>query len=113
MNHRIVLPALVLVFLLESCSGLFTTREKDDFIKVKGTQFIHNSKPYYYAGTNLWYGCYVGSPGPTGNRERLRRELDSLQAFGLVNLRVLAASEESYIKRSVKPAYSKGAGSRG
>ncbi|MBP1646735.1 MAG: mannanase [Bacteroidetes bacterium] len=110
MNHRIVLPALVLIFVLESCSGFFTAREPDDFITVKGTQFIHNSKPYYYAGTNLWYGCYLGSPGPTGNRERLLRELDSLQALGLMNLRVLAASEESYIKRSVKPAIQKAPG---
>src|SRR5512140_2892345 len=104
MRLRIILPSVLCIFLLASCSGFFTSGEPDGFIKVKGMQFIHNGKPYYYAGTNLWYGCYLGSPGPTGNRERLVRELDSLKALGLVNLRVLAASEESYIKRSVKPA---------
>jgi mannan endo-1,4-beta-mannosidase len=110
MNYRIALPLFVFIVLLESCSGLFLSRERDDFIRVQGTQFIHNGRPYYYAGTNLWHGCYLGSPGTTGDRARLLRELDSLQALGLVNLRVLAASEESYIKRSVKPAIQKAPG---
>ena len=104
MKLRVILPSVLCIFLLASCSGFFTSGEPDGFIKVKGMQFVHNGKPYYYAGTNLWYGCYLGSPGPTGNRERLVHELDSLQALGLVNLRILAASEQSYIKRSVKPA---------
>ena len=59
---------------------------QDDFVKVKGTHFIYNGKPYYYAGTNLWYGCYIGSPGETGDRPRLLRELDSLHAIGLDNI---------------------------
>lgn len=97
-------------FLLSSCSILPFFRERDDFIRVKGTQLIHNEKPYYFGGTNLWYGCYIGSPGETGDRARLLRELDSLKANGLVNLRILAASEESYIRRSVKPAIQRGPG---
>jgi mannan endo-1,4-beta-mannosidase len=110
MNYRVLLLSVGCIFLLASCSGFFLSGERDDFITVKGIQFIHNGKPYYYAGTNLWYGCYLGSPGLTGNRARLVRELDSLRAMGLVNLRVLAASEESYIKRSVKPAVQKAPG---
>jgi mannan endo-1,4-beta-mannosidase len=52
----------------------------------------------------MWYGCYLGSPGSTGNRARLVRELDSLKAFGLTNLRILAGSEASQKIRGVKPA---------
>jgi mannan endo-1,4-beta-mannosidase len=110
MNCRVLLLSLISASLLASCSGFFTSGERDDFVKVKGMHFVHNGKPYYYAGTNLWYGCYLGSPGVTGNRARLVRELDSLQSMGLMNLRVLAASEESYIKRSVKPAVQKAPG---
>jgi len=110
MKFRLVIPSVVFVLLLESCSVFFPTREPDGFITVQGTRFFHNGRPYYFAGTNLWYGCYIGSPGPTGDRGRLVRELDSLQADGLTNLRVLAASEESYIKRSVKPAIQKAPG---
>lgn len=58
----------------------------------------------------MWYGGYLGSPGSTGNRPRLIRELDSLRAHGIVNLRVLGASEESGIGRSVKPAIQRAAG---
>ena len=84
--------------------------EPDDFIRVKGTRFVHLGTPYYYVGTNLWYGGYLGSPGETGDRTRLLRELDSLCAMSLTNLRILAASEESYIKRSVKPAIERAPG---
>jgi mannan endo-1,4-beta-mannosidase len=110
MNSRNVLVCTVLAFALAGCAGLFPWGERDDFIRVRGTQFIHNGRPYYFAGTNLWYGCYIGSPGKTGDRERLLRELDSLCANGLVNLRILAASEDSYLKRSVKPAITRSPG---
>jgi mannan endo-1,4-beta-mannosidase len=96
--------------LFTSCSFLSFIKEKDGFIRVQGTQFFHNGKPYYFAGANLWYGCYLGSPGETGDRPRLLRELDTLQTYGITNLRLLAASEESYIRRSIKPAIQKAAG---
>lgn len=76
----------------------------DNFIKINGKNFELNGKPYYFIGTNFWYGCYLGSSGKTGNRERLVRELDRLQEIGLTNLRILAASESSYIKKSLEPA---------
>ena len=98
------------LLLLPSCASLFSPGGPDDFIRVEGTHFVHAGKPYYYGGTNLWYGCYLGSPGQTGDRERLVRELDELKALGLVNLRVLAASESSYIRRSVRPAIQRAPG---
>ena len=84
--------------------------EQDDFVRVNGTHFVHNGKPYYYAGTNLWYGCYIGSPGETGDRPRLLRELDSLHAIGLDNFRILAGSEASKKLRGIKPAILRSAG---
>src|SRR6188474_1339721 len=73
------------------------------FVKVKGRHFELDGKPYYFAGANLWYGMYLGSPGSTGDRARLIRELDQLAAQGVLNLRVLAISEASTLKRSVTP----------
>jgi len=110
MSFKTVLLSLFLLVLLESCSVFSPFSEREDFIRVRGIHFIHNDKPYYYAGTNLWYGCYLGSPGSTGDRPRLLRELDSLCASGFTNLRVMAASEDSYLSRSVRPAIQRAPG---
>ena len=110
MNRRLLAVCSMLLLAFAGCAVLFPTGERDDFIRVKGTRFIHNGRPYYFGGANFWYGCYLGSPGRTGNRERLRLELDSLSAIGLVNLRILAASEESYMKRSIRPAITRSPG---
>jgi mannan endo-1,4-beta-mannosidase len=103
-KHEDLLICVLLAALLSACAGLLPWGEREDFIRVEGSHFVHNGRPYYFAGTNLWYGCYIGSPGETGDRERLQRELDSLCAVGLTNLRILAASEESYLVRSIRPA---------
>ena len=64
-----------------------------NFIQVKGKHFEKEGRPYYYLGTNFWYGINLGSKGPGGNRERLIRELDRFQKSGINNLRIMAASE--------------------
>lgn len=74
------------------------------FVTVKGRHFELDGRRYYFAGANLWYGMYLGSPGPSGDRARLTRELDQLASQGVLNLRVLAISEASALKRSVTPA---------
>ncbi|MGE5859906.1 MAG: T9SS type A sorting domain-containing protein [Ignavibacteria bacterium] len=74
------------------------------YIKVNGTHFSLNGKPYYFTGTNFWYGCYIGSTGQTGDRERLTRELDRLNEAGIKNLRILGASENSASQNAIKPA---------
>ena len=56
---------------------------RSDFVKVKGRHFELDGKPYYFAGANLWYGMYLGSPGATGDRARLTKELDQLAAQGV------------------------------
>ena len=34
---------------------------KSNFVKVKDGHFIRDGKPYYYVGTNFWYGAILGS----------------------------------------------------
>jgi mannan endo-1,4-beta-mannosidase len=84
--------------------GAHANPGQSGFVTVKGRHFQLDGKPYYFAGANLWYGMYLGSPGTTGDRARLTRELDQLAAQGVLNLRVLAISEASTLKRSVTPA---------
>ena len=110
MKPQYALCLVVVSVMLSSCSILSLFQMREDFIRVHGTQFFHKSSPYYFAGTNMWYGGYLGSPGQTGNRPRLLRELDSMNANGIANLRVLAASEESYIRQSVRPAIQRSPG---
>jgi mannan endo-1,4-beta-mannosidase len=113
MNSRLLLIPAIACFsalLLSSCSLVTAVEGKDQFISVRGTQFFYQGMPYHFAGTNMWYGAYLGSPGPTGDRARLVRELDKLKALGFTNLRILAASEESAIRRSVKPAFQRAPG---
>ena len=64
-----------------------------DFVKVKNGHFVRGGKPYYYVGTNFWYGPILGSEGPGGDRARLRRELDEMQRLGIDNLRILVGAD--------------------
>jgi len=61
----------------------------NNFIKVKGTQFELNNKPYFFIGTNLWYGMHLGF----SDKKRLLRELNQLQELGVTNLRIMALVE--------------------
>ena len=63
------------------------------FVRVQGTHFTRDGQPYYFLGANFWYGMNLGSRGPGGDRGRLVRELDRLQALGVTNLRIVAGSE--------------------
>jgi mannan endo-1,4-beta-mannosidase len=95
------------VILLGIASGAHAAADiaaQSGFVTVKGRHFLLDGKPYHYAGANVWYGMYLGSPGKTGNRARLLKELDLLASQGVMNLRVLAISEASKLKRSVTPA---------
>lgn len=62
------------------------------FIKVEGNQFLKANKSYNFIGTNFWYGAHLAAE-QTGDRVRLLKELDSLQANGITNLRIMAGSE--------------------
>ncbi|NJK94234.1 MAG: cellulase family glycosylhydrolase [Bacteroidales bacterium] len=79
-------------------------QKKSDFIKVEKNKLVIHDKPYYFCGTNFWYGYYLGSKGITGDRERLKRELDRFVLLGINNLRILAASEACTFEGTLKPA---------
>jgi mannan endo-1,4-beta-mannosidase len=104
--------SLAVIFtLLMACSKQSVTSPANhDFVKVSGVQFQKNGKPYYIAGTNMWYAAYLGSPSAVGDRARLTKELDTLKSIGVNNLRVLAVSEKSEINSAVKPATTNGFG---
>ncbi|MDR3527267.1 MAG: cellulase family glycosylhydrolase [Rhizomicrobium sp.] len=74
------------------------------FVRVDGWQLRLGGRGYRFAGSNLWYGAYLGSPGALGHRDRLKRELDSLKRLGVGNLRLLASGEDSPLNNSLKPA---------
>jgi mannan endo-1,4-beta-mannosidase len=63
-------------------------------VSVKNHQFYANGKPYYFIGTNYWYGSLLGlKKDKKKGVERLRRELDFLKANGVTNLRIMAGAE--------------------
>jgi mannan endo-1,4-beta-mannosidase len=80
-------------------------KSNSGFVAIEGTQFMIDGKPYYFVGTNFWFGAYLGSPGPEGDRDRLVKELDLLKANGITNLRILAASEQANHTRALKPSF--------
>lgn len=81
------------------------------FVVAKNGKFYQNGKPYYYIGTNYWYGTLLGlQKDPTRGIDRLKKELDFLKDNGVKNLRVMAGAEgEGLINGIVRvgPAYQK------
>ncbi|MFV0417427.1 MAG: beta-mannosidase [Dysgonomonas sp.] len=86
------------------CNPMKRNKENPFIYVTENGQFIKNGKPYYYIGTNFWYGAILGSEGEGGNRERLTKELDSLSAIGVENLRILVGADGvNGIKAKVEP----------
>ncbi|MBX7172181.1 MAG: cellulase family glycosylhydrolase [Pyrinomonadaceae bacterium] len=80
---------LILCF---SASGL----AQANFVKAKNGQLFIGNKPYYFIGTNYWYGSYLGlEKDKKRGIERLRKELDFLKSNGVTNLRIIAGAEGS------------------
>ena len=86
----------------------FACTSQTSFVETRGGQFIRNGTPYRYIGTNFWYGPILASDTPVGDFERLTRELDTLKALGMTNLRVLvgAQGQDGVISR-VEPTLEK------
>lgn len=84
--------SLFLIFILLPFSALMG-QTNSDFVRIEGTTFIKAGAPYYFIGTNFWYGMNLGIAGEKGDRARLIRELDALKEMGITNLRIMAASE--------------------
>ena len=78
--------------------------EVTDYVRVENGHFMRGDKPYYYVGTNFWYGAILGSEGQGGDRERLGKELDAMKRLGIDNLRILVGSDgERGVKTKVEP----------
>ncbi|MBR5062233.1 MAG: cellulase family glycosylhydrolase [Prevotella sp.] len=77
---------------------------KSSFVTVNNGHFERDGKPYYYVGTNFWYGAILGSEGQGGDRKRLCRELDFMKSMGIDNLRILVGADgERGVKTKVEP----------
>ena len=78
--------------------------DENPFVHVVDGHFIRDGKPYYYVGTNFWYGAILASEGQGGNRERLATELDAMKRMGIDNLRILVGADgERGVKTKVEP----------
>ena len=63
------------------------------YVNVRDGRFMRDGKPYTFVGTNFWYGPILASDGRGGNFQRLTKELDTLKALGITNLRVLVGGD--------------------
>ena len=94
---------IVLVVLIVACQQKQDTA-KPSFVKVENGHFVKDGKPYYFVGTNFWYGAILGSEGQGGDRARLGRELDMMKEMGIDNLRILVGSDgERGVTTKVEP----------
>ena len=74
------------------------------FVTVQDGGFAIDGRPYRYVGTNLWHAPILASTGQGGDRERLMAELDSLQALGINNLRILAGADGPHgVRTHIEP----------
>lgn len=113
---KIILIVVLLLVAMVACLWWINKKDKneqaeDKFVKVVDGHFQRNGKPYYYVGTNFWYGAILGSEGRGGNRERLCQELDDMKAMGIDNLRILVGSDgEEGVLTKVEPTLQKAPG---
>ena len=95
-----------LITLLMACITLpmMGQADKGKFVTVENGHFLKDGKPYYYVGTNFWYGAILGSEGQGGDRKRLVKELDYMKKIGIDNLRILVGSDgERGVTTKVEP----------
>lgn len=90
------LRLLILAFLLSLIFSAGANAQTNSFVSVKGHQFYVNNQPYYFVGTNYWYGSLLGlEKNRRKGIDRLRKELDFMKANGITNLRLMAGAEGS------------------
>ena len=113
---KIILIVVLLLVAVVACLWWINKKDKneqaeDKFVKVVDGHFQRNGKPYYYVGTNFWYGAILGSEGRGGNRELLCQELDDMKAMGIDKLRILVGSDgEEGVLTKVEPTLQKAPG---
>ena len=62
---------------------------KNSYYQVEDGRIVKDGVPQYFIGTNVWYAPQLAVTEP----ERLLKELDTLSALGVKNLRILATDE--------------------
>ena len=91
---------------LPGCAeGLGDAEGENSFVTRNGLQLMRDGQPYRIVGANMWYAAWLGADAEYGDRARLIRELDRLQAIGVNNLRIMAAAEEGPLNNSIKPGF--------
>lgn len=61
----------VLLLLLASCHLVPKNQRENNFVQVQNGQFVRKGKPYYFIGTNFWYGAILASEGQGGGSHTL------------------------------------------
>lgn len=87
---RNLLILLIFPLFLTYCSS---EKKEAEFIRIEDQKFIKDGKPYFFTGVNMWYAAYLGSTAE--GQKRLMKELDTLKALGVDNIRILAGSEKT------------------
>ena len=105
LSRRRLLAAGTAALAAASAQAAHGAAAPSTFVTVKDGRLSLGGKPYRFVGANLWYGAWLGSPGPSGDRARLGRELDRLKALGVTNLRILGAGETSPAKVAISPTF--------
>lgn len=107
-NNTLLFALSALLLMIVACTPK-QQQVVNPFIHVNEEgQFIRDGKPYYFVGTNFWYGAILGSQGQGGDRERLHKELDFMKANGIDNLRVLVGGDgEDGIPTRIMPSLQK------
>lgn len=92
----LIRPLFVTIAVFFAAFSPVFCQSRRDFVLVKGTSLTLKGKPYYFVGTNYWYGSLLGLINDRKKGvERLRKELDFLKANGVTNLRLMAGAEGS------------------
>ena len=75
-----------------SCNSSKTAGNQSEFVSVQNGEFHIGDSVYRFVGANFWYAGILGAE-KQGDRKRLAEELDSLQALGIDNLRILVGGD--------------------
>jgi len=105
LNIKLIGIALVIVLFFGCKSTSFKKAAKLNIplITVKDSKFYKGDKPYYFVGTNYWYGPLIAAKN-IGDRKRLIKELDLMKNVGIDNLRILVGAEGDGGDSRVSPA---------
>ncbi len=80
---------IVLIFVF---SISLSANGQQEFVSVDSLQFSRYDKPYRFIGFNFWSAVFLAHESH-GDRARLLRELDTLEKYGIKNLRLMVSSE--------------------